>query len=172
MPLSELLNSPLFVGGGLAFLATVSLLAEVLLQDRNRVNKRIQEESQRHQRERVSQSRLFKDWKSSDKSQFDEQKRQLWQQLELFVEQSGTHLTIQRICRLCLWTAGILAATGLLLTFNPGWAACAAVFGLALPLIYLARKRHRRIRELREQLPEDHFMLNRERLRNMEVLDC
>ena len=161
MQISYFSNMPFLVIGALSSLTALSILGEVLFEDRRRIHRRLRDESRLRLRNRASQSRLFKDWKASVDPRLDERQREFWERARTYLEQSGTGLTLWHIAHMSLWAGGVLAAVGIGLGLHPVWAACLAVVGSLLPSVYVWYRRRKRIEQLREQLPETFDLMSR-----------
>jgi tight adherence protein B len=149
-----------FLAVVLAFAGAYSILTDLFLRDRSRVDKRIDEEFRKRQRERAQRSTLFKDLAPlAAQAAAAEDRPTLRQRLEALLEQSGLEWTLRR---LGILMAGIgLGLGGIGLLRGPLAAVLAGLAGAAAPLLYVARKRKARQRKLQSQLPEAFDLMAR-----------
>jgi tight adherence protein B len=161
MDLPDLFSSPAFIASALALLAAVSILVDLLLEDRHRVDDRLYEERKRRLHESVRQSPIFKDLKAQGDNRFDEDSTGLADRLQLLLRQSGTELTARRVLVLSAWLAAAGGFTASILAGHWGWAALGGLLGLSAPSVYVYARRKRRIEQLCEQLPETFDLMKR-----------
>jgi tight adherence protein B len=149
-----------FLAVVLAFAGGYSILTDLFLRDRSRVDKRIDEEFRKRQRERAQKSSLFKDLTPlAAQAAAAEERATLRQRLEALLEQSGLEWTLRR---LGILMAGIgLGLGGIGLLRGPLAAVLAGLAGAAAPLLYVARKRKARQHKLQSQLPEAFDLMAR-----------
>lgn len=148
---------------GLAFLAGVSavvsiysILSDLFLRDRTRVDRRLEETFRTRNREKARQARLFKDFEEL-KSRLEADElvaTTLNEQLALMIMQSGLHLTVNR-----LFTTSVLVGLGCGVVAGILWQSIwiGAFFGLLcfwLPLLYVRGKQKARLNRLLAQLPD------------------
>lgn len=141
-----------------------SLLADVLLPHRTRASRRLQEEFNRGQRDRIRDSSLFKDLRKTATHSLEEAaepKLTLRGRIERMLEQSGMDWTLQKLLLLCGGAATGLALPLGLVFANPFIALGSGVVGGWIPLLYVQSKRNRRLEALRAQLPESYDLMAR-----------
>src|SRR6266851_5178793 len=88
-----------FLAVMLAVIGTYSILTDLYLRDRERIDKRINDEFRQRQRDRARQSPLFKSLGelASEAVADDDAPRGFGPRLEMMIEQSGLHTTLQRL---------------------------------------------------------------------------
>jgi tight adherence protein B len=149
-----------FAGVTLAVLGGCSLVFDVLLRDRARINTRFREEFLEKVRQREKRSALFKDP--------DRLAREvaggspgLDYRLETAVEQSGLLVTWQQVGTIAVAASVAAASIVAVITWNWPLAFLAGVAGLITPPGYVAHKRKQRLSRLRAQLPEAFELMSR-----------
>lgn len=161
MALPDVFSSPAFVVSALALLAAVSILVELLLEDRRRVDERLYEERKRRLRDGVRQSPIFKDFKANGENRAGDDTPGLADRLQLLLRQSGTELTLRRVVVLSAWLAAGGGFSACIFTAHWGWAAFGGLLGLSAPGVYVYARRKRRIELLCDQLPEAFDLMKR-----------
>lgn len=161
---SALLPLLTFLAIAMSVTAVFSLLGDVFLRDKKRVQERLDVEFHNKQRDKVKRSLLFKE---SDPFQVDPSEgvrapKQTWSEwLQSMLDQSGLELTQSG---LLYWSAGVAAGCGLLtgllmrsIVFGP----IAGVLGSVLPILYVNFKRNSRLEALRRQLSDAFDLMAR-----------
>jgi tight adherence protein B len=155
---------------GLAFLAGVSgvagiysILSDLFLRDRTRVDRRLRETFRTRDRDKARQARLFKDFEElKTRAEADEPVTSSpKERLAIMVMQSGLNLTVNRL----LWISatvgvGAGAAVGLLRQSVLSGGIAALLF-VCLPLLYVRLKQKARVNKLRGQLPDSFDLMAR-----------
>jgi tight adherence protein B len=150
-----------FLAGALVVAGVYSLLSDLFLGDRTRVDKRIDEEFLKRQRERARQSPLFKSiGELAAAAAEDDEPRGLRPRLEALIEQSGMHVTVRFLVILSAALGLGLAAIGLLLS-GPLTGLGLGLFGAALPFLYVRHKKKVRQGKLLAQLPDTFDLMAR-----------
>jgi tight adherence protein B len=150
-----------FLAGALVVAGIYSFLSDLFLGDRTRVDKRIDEEFLKRQRERARQSPLFKSiGELAAAAAEDDEPRGLRPRLEALIEQSGMHVTVRFLVILSAALGLGLAAIGLLLSgLLTGLGL--GLFGAALPFLYVRHKKKVRQGKLLAQLPDTFDLMAR-----------
>lgn len=164
--------SPVFVSI-LTFLAVAcgtigvySIVMDVFLRDRSRLNERIDEAFCREQRERVKKSSLFKDISKIASEPLDGDdplaaKRTLIERLDEYIEQAGLAFTPARLLSITAATASGFALCGFILRGSVVAAGIGLAIGAATPFLYVECKRCQRLEKLRSQLSDAFDLMAR-----------
>ena len=80
--------------------------------------------------------------------------------LDVMLRQGDTNITVTRLLLFCV-IAGVMAGLAAYTVFNPVLALILAVVGAALPLLFAANKRKRRLEKFNAQLPDTLDLLSR-----------
>jgi tight adherence protein B len=148
---------------GLAFLAGVSVVASIysvlsdlFLRDRTRMDRRLRDTFRTRDREKARQARLFKDFEEL-KSRAEAEEpvaSSLKDLLEIMIMQSGLNLTVNRLLTITASIAlGFGAVIGLLQ--RSVWIGIiAALLGACVPMLYVRAKQIARLSKLLGQLPD------------------
>ena len=144
----------------LAYLSAVALVAEWLLTDRNRIEKRLREEGRVRLRQKAHQSRLFKDWKVAEDGAEDSSARWL-ERWQLFADQAGLNWNGWKLLQFSLWSAGLVALLVIPLHLGTAWSAGLSLAAFCIPSVYAVQRRNQRINTLRDQLPETFDLMSR-----------
>jgi tight adherence protein B len=144
-----------FLAVFLAMLSVYSLVADLWLRDRSRLNERLDEEFHHRQREQVKKSSLFKNLgqMAAELTSQEEPKPGLRQRLELLLEQAGLSLTLPGLRNATLACALVLGLGAGLARKSPLSGVAGALVGAGLPLLYVQARRASRLKKLRLQLP-------------------
>jgi tight adherence protein B len=158
-----LLTALAFAAGALVVAAGYSILSDLVLRDRSRIGKRVDEALRLRQRERARQSALFKDLGSlpPDLGAAEEERPTWRHQFVAMVEQSGLDLAPSRLL-LYMAAAGV-GGGGLVFALGAG-AVAAVLVALALaagPFLYVWLKRRARLHKLMSQLPDAFELMSR-----------
>lgn len=160
---SGLLMILTFLAGALAVLGLYSILSDLFMRERARVDRRLNEEFSRTAREQIRRSPLFKDVGRpvDDTAAEDEPAETIAVRFRAMVEQSGLTLTPARLL-------GMMAGAGLagavaagLIRQNLIAALFGALIGAAAPYLYVRAKRNARLEKLRQQLPDAFDLMGR-----------
>jgi tight adherence protein B len=140
-----------------------SVISDVYLRDRARVNDRIQDEFRQRQRERASKTLVFKDLnqRANDAARDQEAAPDLKTRLRSMVEQSGLNLTVQKLLTLSVVVGLVFGLVGGLLRQSVLVAAITTLIGAAIPLAYVEFKRKARLEKLLSQLPDTFDLMSR-----------
>ena len=146
-----------------AVAAAYSILADLYLRDRSRVNDRIDDEFRKRQRDRARKALVFKDLNrlAVDAAGDHERAPDLRMRLEAMVEQSGLELTVQKLLIVSVAAGLGCGLMGGLARQNVLVAAVAAVAGAGAPLAYVQFKRKARLERLLSQLPDTFDLMSR-----------
>ncbi len=151
-----------FVAAVLAVFGAYSFFTDLLLRDRSRVSRRVDEEFRLKIRDRVKKTSLFKDLSQLAAQAASEDVRLSWRQrLDMLVEQSGIDITPSRLLSI---SVAVGLAFGSVITLVRGsflsGLLAALLFGV-IPILYVWWKRRQRIKKLQEQLPEAFDLMAR-----------
>ena len=137
-----------------------SIISDLYLRDRVRVDERIHDEFRKRQRERARKALVFKDlnqYAGGDK----DARPDLRKRLREMVEQSGLDLTVRKLLTLSVAVGLVFGLLGGLLRQSVLVAAVAASAGAAMPLAYVQFKRRARLEKLLSQLPDTFDLMSR-----------
>src|SRR5262249_22176248 len=127
-------------------IAVYQILSDLLLRDRSRASDRIDEEFLRKRKEQAKRSPLFKNLgKVAAEVGADGEDMTLRQKFELMVEQSGMEITPGRLAGISVGAGLALGATGLIVRGSIITALIGLAIGLAVPIMYVKRKRNARM---------------------------
>ena len=152
-----------FLATAIGVLGVCSLVVDLLLRDRSRMSRRVDDEFRQRQRDSVRRSRLFKDPRQTfeEAEANDEIGIGLAERLTAMVEQSGLDLTISWL--LILMAAGGvgLGAVAALIrgSLLVGW--LVGLIGAGLPLLYVYFKWKMRMEKFLRQLPDAFDLMAR-----------
>jgi len=140
-----------------------SIVADLYLRDRSRLNERIDDEFRKQQRERARKALIFKDLNqlAGDAAGDQGAVPHLRRWLDALVEQSGLDLTVRTLLTISVAVGLVLGVLGGLLRQSVLVAAVAALAGAALPLAYVQIKRKARLEKLLSQLPDTFDLMSR-----------
>ena len=152
-----------FLAGVCGVAGIYSILADLFLRDRTRMDQRLQEAFRTRERARSRQTPLFKDLEEfRTKSAAEEQvASSLTQKLESVVEQSGLNLTANRLLSIA---AGVGLGFGAIAGLLRQSVFVAVIIGLVAacgPLFYVRLKQKARLRKMLEQLPDAFDLMAR-----------
>jgi tight adherence protein B len=152
-----------FVAGVLAVLGVYSILSDLFLRDRSRVNQRVDEEFRKRQREHARKSTLFRNLgQIAAEAALDERAERSWRRrFEALIEQSGLELTPQRLLGITTCAALGLGLLGGLIRQSFLVGGIGALVGAGGPLLYVAYKRRARLEKLLSQLPDAFDLMAR-----------
>jgi tight adherence protein B len=147
----------------MAVLGVYSLVADLFLRDRSRVNKRVDEQLRQRQRDQAKKSLLFKDLASQAAEAAAElqDRRSLRQRFEAMVQQSGLNLTPRRLLKIMLGAGTALGLFVALVSSRMILAGAFALIGAAIPLVYVEFKRRARLEKMMLQLPDAFDLMAR-----------
>jgi tight adherence protein B len=159
----------MFLTGLAAFLAVVgvySLVCDLVLRDRDRVSKRVDEEFRKRERDRAQKSALLKNKNFSSvaaevAAAEVAARPSLRERFETMVEQSGLDLTPYRLLVIMAGTGLILGSIGGFVRQSPVIGALATVVGTSAPFLYVSLKRKARLEKLLSQLPDAFDLMAR-----------
>ena len=152
-----------FVSILLALISVSSLLSDLFLRDRSRVNRRL-EELQQGQKEKIRKSSLFKDLhklKPSELGSDVEPRLTIRQRLERLLEQSGLDWTLYKLLALSTVSSLCLMLPGAAIQRSSIFAIIGALVGVWFPLLDVKMKRKARLSALCAQLPEAYDLMAR-----------
>jgi len=140
-----------------------SILTDLYLRDRSRVNMRIDDEFRKRQRERARKALVFKNLNRLAVDAVDgvEAAPDLRARLETMIEQSGLELTLRKLLTISAVAGLGCGVLGGLLRQNALVGVILAVTGAAVPLAYVELKRKARIEKLLSQLPDTFDLMSR-----------
>src|SRR5262249_54110631 len=140
-----------------------SILADLFLRDRSRMDQRLQEAFRTRERAKSRQTPLFKDFEELrvKLEAEDQADSSLHQQLESMVEQSGLNLTPSRLLTMIVGLGlGLGVATGLLRQ-SIFVGVVMGLVGACGPWLYVRRHQMARLRKMLEQLPDAFDLMAR-----------
>ena len=152
-----------FVAVSLGVAGTYSILADLFLRDRKRVNSRIDDEFRRKLRDRAKSSSLFRNLDQivvESKASRDDRKT-ISQRLAALVEQSGLDLTPRKLLAIAGIVGLVLALPCGLIRRSPLWGLGGFAIGSAAPILYVRQKKLAREEKLRSQLPDAFDLMSR-----------
>jgi tight adherence protein B len=138
-----------------------SILSDLYLRDRTRVNQRVDDEFRKRQRERAKKSLLNKDLSQLFAEAEGGRAPGLRQWFEAMVEQSGLDITPRRLQVIAAASGLGLGAVCGLLRQSLVTGVVGALAGAAAPLLYVQFKRNARLEKLRSQLPDAFDLMGR-----------
>jgi tight adherence protein B len=152
-----------FLAAVLAVVAAYSILSDLFLRDRSRVERRVDTELLKRQRERASKSALFKnlDPGALGGPEDDEGSLPWRQRLELLIVQAGLGLEPRRLLALMAGAGLVLGPLVALLFHGPLRGLAAGLLAAALPLLYVLHRRKVRLNKLMAQLPDAFDLMAR-----------
>lgn len=160
---ATILSLVTFLAVALGVAGVYSILADLFLRDRSRVNGRVDDEFRKKQRDRAERSSLFRNLGqlAAEAEQAHEAKPTIAQRFSAMVEQSGLDTSPSKV--LAISGALGLGLGGLLVAIfrNPIWAAAGVLAGGVLPVLYVRHKKHSRLEKLRSQLPDAFDLMSR-----------
>jgi tight adherence protein B len=149
----------------MAVAGVYSILADLFLRDRKRVNERLDEEFRNRLRDQARKAMLFKNKNSSsptvDPAGGVAEAAGLRRRLTELVEQSGLQLTVRRLLMLTAAAGLGLGLVGGLLRQSVLIGAVGALVGANAPVFYVRTKRKARLEKLLSQLPDAFDLMNR-----------
>jgi tight adherence protein B len=150
-----------FLTAALAIMGIYSFVADLVLSDRSRVGRRVDEEFRR--RQDVRKSALFKNLAPSGEASVDAdvEDNPTWtSRFVAMVEQSGLRITPRQLIVISLISAAVLGgAVTLVYDFLLG--ALVTLVGGAVPILYVHFKRKARMEKLMSQLPDAFDLMAR-----------
>jgi tight adherence protein B len=152
-----------FLAAATAVAGIYSILSDLFLRDRSRLNERLEREFRSKQREDAKKSALFRDLDAIRKlaAEGEEIRPSLSQRFAALVEQSGLTLTPQRLLLIMALGGLVLAAPLGLIWQSIPLALSGLAVGLAVPFCVVLWKRHQRIEKMTSQLPDTFDLMAR-----------
>jgi tight adherence protein B len=146
-----------------AIAGVYSIMSDLYLRDRARVNQRLDDEFRKRQRERARKAMLFKDLNelATDLAREQEGPPTIRQRFAAMVEQSGLDLTPQKLLTIAGFTGlglGLLFGVARQSVVVGG---VAALVGVSLPVLHVHFKRNARLEKLLSQLPDAFDLMGR-----------
>jgi tight adherence protein B len=161
---SALLPLLTFLAVVLGIVGVYSLMSDLFLRDRRRLQERLDVEFHNKQRERAKRSLLFKD---QEQFRFDfadgrSAPRPTWRErLQGMLDQSGLELTRSRLLNYCVaWAVGLGLVAGIARR-SIVIGLVGLVAGAVIPLLYVRFKRNSRQEALRRQLSDAFDLMAR-----------
>ncbi len=152
-----------FLATAMGVLGVASLVADLLLRDRSRMLRRVDEEFRQSQRDSVRRSRLFKDPRQTfaEAEANEETWAGLDERLTGMVEQSGLKLTVSWLLLLMVAAGLGLGAVAVLIRGNLLVGCLVGLAGAGLPLLYVYFRWKRRMEKFLRQLPDAFDLMAR-----------
>lgn len=152
-----------FLAVVLGVLGTYSILADLFLRDRSRVNTRVDDEFRRKQRSKAEQSSLFRNLQqfAADADAESEGRKTISQRFTAMVEQSGLDVTPRKVVTAAVGVglaAGVLTGVA---TWNPFVAVGGLLVGASCPVLYVRQKKKARMEKLSSQLADAFDLMAR-----------
>jgi tight adherence protein B len=150
-----------FLAVVLTVVGVYSILSDVFLRDRSRVNKRVDEQLRQRQRDRAKKSMLFKDLVPQEVAANAEERLSLRQRFEMMLEQSGLELAPRRLLRIMAAVGLSVGLVAALVRPSVLVVVSFALAGASVPLFYVLRKRKARLEKMIAQLPDAFDLMAR-----------
>jgi tight adherence protein B len=152
-----------FLAGTFVVVGIYSIISDLVARDRARVNRRLDEEARKQQRERIQKSALFKNLgQLAAEAAADEDARPtLRQRFHGAVEQCGLNLTPQRLLAFMAVAALLVGGPVGLLRQSIITGLALGVLGGSVPLLYVLMKRKARLEKMMAQLPDAFDLMGR-----------
>lgn len=151
-----------FAAGAMAVVAVYSVISDVFLRDRDRMNRRLNEEFRTLQREQIQKSSVFKSLSQlAAEAAQEESQPTLRARFEAVVSQSGLSLTPNRLIAIMAAAAIAVGVPAGLYRQNILIGLAAAALAGTIPFLYVAYKRNARLEKLRSQLPDAFDLMAR-----------
>ncbi|MFQ5731512.1 MAG: type II secretion system F family protein [Planctomycetaceae bacterium] len=148
-----------FVAVLMAVIGLGTLAMDVMLRTGSEVNARLQSEFS-HLDETSTRTALFKNLKQAAEDT-DEPKLTLAERLDELLEQAGLNLTVRALMWVTAGCTGIFGIVAFVLSANIAVSLAAALFGAALPILFVRMARSRRRNKLTLQLTEAFELMSR-----------
>jgi tight adherence protein B len=151
-----------FLAAALAVAGVGSIVADLFLRDRTRVQRRLDDEFRQRQRDRIRHSALFKNLgQLSAEAAEEDPEETLHHRFVSMIEQSDLNITPRRL--LVLMAAVGLGAGALVLLLSRSLLQGAVVATVAamVPFCYVLWKRNARMNEMMKQLPDAFDLMAR-----------
>jgi tight adherence protein B len=151
-----------FAAGVLAVVGAYSVFADLFRRDRVRLDRRLDEEFHRKQRQRIRSSALYKDLgRLAAEAATDDRPKTIRHRVAEMIDQSGLSVTPARLL-------GLMAAVGLgvgTLAFlarpSPVVPVVAGLPAAVVPFLYVHFKRKARLQKMLQQLPDAFDLMSR-----------
>lgn len=143
-----------FLAGALGVVGVYSIVSDLFLRDRSRLNRRVSEEFRSGQRDNIQRSSLFKNLGQLSMGGEEGADEDVRRRFRALVEQSGLALTPNRLLffmALSGLTLGVLAG---MVVANVFASLVAMAVGAAVPLLVVLGRRQARLHKLLSQLPD------------------
>jgi len=160
---TSLLGLLTFAAVALGIAGVYSIFADLFLRDRAKVNSRVDDEFRRKQRDRVSQSTLFRNLNqfAAESQAARSDRKTIAQQFSAMIEQSGLDVTPKKLLAIS-GTVGLIVGTlGGLLRLSLIWALVGFLVGGLVPILFVRAKKRARMEKLRSQLPDAFDLMSR-----------
>jgi len=139
-----------------------SLLSDLYLRNRTRVQKRVDDEFRRKQRKQVEQSLLFRNLARQDTTLgHDEATIGLRPRLENMISQAALELSVEALLGYSLLVALVMGGLLGFLRQNVIIGVVAGLIGFWMPIFYVQYKRKARLARMLEQLPDAFDLMSR-----------
>ena len=158
---APLLSILTFFAVALGVAGVYSILADLFLRDRSRVNSRVDDEFRKKQRRRAERSTLFRNLGqlAAEAHAGEGDRPTISQKFTAMIEQSGLDTTPKKVISISVAMAIVLGIVGFLL--SPIWGMCLTAVGAGFPTLYVKRKKKARMEKLRSQLPDAFDLMSR-----------
>jgi tight adherence protein B len=152
-----------FLAGVSTVVSIYSILSDLFLRDRTRVDRRLEETFRTRDREKARQTRLFKDFEEiKSRAEAEEPVTStLHERLENMIMQSGLDLTVNRLLTMAVIVGLSLGATVGLLRQSILLGITFGLLGAFGPLVYVRLKQKARLNKLQAQLPDTFDLMAR-----------
>lgn len=158
---ANVLSLSTFFAASMSVFAGGSLIFDVYLKHRSRINRRIEEEFRSNLRDTVRRSSLFKDFHDRGVGAISFASSGFGTQLKGLIEQSGVPVTLDRFLQASAGCAVAMLVAAIIAGISWPIALTSSVLGAFMPWAYVMLKRRSRFLKLRDQLPEAFELMTR-----------
>jgi tight adherence protein B len=150
----------LILAAGTAALCVFSVVTDVVARDRSRMNRRVNDEFRRRQRESVKESPLLRGFQAGAAAG-EAGPSGRWLRFAAWVESANAGVTPRQVLVAAAGFGGVLGAVGLVLRHNWLVGLAGLATGAALPLLYVHVRRMAYTGKLLKQLPDAFDLIAR-----------
>lgn len=152
-----------FAAAVTAVLGIYSIMSDLFLRDRARINRRLDEEFRGRQKERAQRSLLFKESSTFTLDAADDAARESgWnERLELLIEQSGLEIPLRRLFLFMVLSGFVVGLVGFVVSRGSYFAWLLFFLGAYVPLGVVQYRRSARLNKLLSQLSDAFDLMAR-----------
>lgn len=151
-----------FMAVALGVAGVYSIISDLFLRDKTRVNSRVDDEFRRKQRDRAERSSLFRNLgQMAAEAGAGEERPSASQRFAAMVEQSGLDTTPRKVLAIAATVGLSLGLVCGVLRASLVWGAGGLVVGGLIPILYVRHKKKARMERLRSQLPDAFDLMSR-----------